>query len=312
MPRPPEYDCIIVGGGLVGACLALALSRLELRLALIERRAAPVQQRPSFDDRALALNLVSQGILNDLNLWSSLSPQAAPIRRVHVSERGRFGVVRIDADQYGLDALGHVVTARIIGTFLTRSCAQLRHLTTLQPAELQAIRFGPDRVALDIVADQRRMTLDTRLLVGADGTDSTVRELLGLPVEVHDYRQTAVLTNIIATRAPAGTAFERFTPAGPVAVLPMHDDRSKCVWVERADRSDELLHIDDAEFERRLDEIMGGRLGRLRATGRRQAYPLRAQWVRRGAGQRYVLVGNSATTLHPNGAQSAMLPFWPT
>lgn len=303
MPRPPEYDCVIVGGGLVGACLALALSRFDLRIALIERSAAPMQQRPSFDDRALALNLISVRVLEDLDLWLALAPQAAAIRRVHVSERGRFGVVNIDASQYGLDALGHVVTARNIGMVLLQRCAEIGRLSILQPAELLAIRFAADRVQVDIRADQRRTTLDTRLLVGADGTDSTVCALLGLKAEFHDYQQTAVLTNIVATRQLAGVAYERFTSAGPVALLPMHDDRTKCVWVEREQQANELLQLDEAEFERRLGAVMGGRLGALRASGRRQAYPLRAQWVRRSAGRRYALIGNAATTLHPNGAQ---------
>lgn len=293
-------DVLIVGGGLVGSSLACALDRSPLRVALVEA-SAPLRETPaSFDERNLALNRLSLDALDVLGVLSRLDSPPIPIRGVHVSSAGDFGRVRLHASEHGVDAFGGVVVARELGQALQRQLAACAGLQHFAPARVTAAE--PEAEAIRVELDGGRV-LRARLLVIAEGTDSALRESLGLGATRKDYRQTLFVSVVEADRAHAGVAYERFTADGPVAMLPLSGTRLGSVLTVPSADADATLALDDAAYLDRLQQRFGWRLGRLRRVGRRSAYPMRLVTANALVGPRCVVVGNAAQTLHPIGAQ---------
>ena len=294
-------DVAIVGGGLVGASLALALSKTKLSVALIEA-APPPNTRPAWDERCIALNAASQRIFSTLGVWDALAMSAEPILSTHISERGRFGVARFTAAEANLPALGYNVPVRAIGAQLWSSVQGLPGVETICPARVTALKTAEDSVALQLDSGPRAR-LKARLVVAADGAQSAVRSLLGLDAEMRDYAQSAIVTAIRPTRTHKGCAYERFTPDGPIAVLPKPDNVCSLVWTVPTARAEPLLALPDDVFLGEAQEIFGERLGRFLELGRRSAHPLsRVMSGQLNAG-RVLLAGNAAQSLHPVAAQ---------
>jgi 2-octaprenyl-6-methoxyphenol hydroxylase len=297
-----EYDIVICGGGLVGASLAVALSQLPLRIAVVEARAPTAQQQPSYDDRATAISYVSQRILAGLGLWEALAGAATPIRKVHVSERGRFGATWIGPEYTGGAPLGYVIVNRVFGAVLGRAMRE-SNVELLCPAIFESLQQNPEHVAVKIVMNGNEQQLRARLLIAADGADSRVRKALGIAARVHDYDQTAILANVTPQYAHENVAYERFTATGPLAVLPLDEKRCKIVLTARNADVDAILALDDREFLEQLQSRFGDRLGRFREPGARQAYPLRLVRAERQTAARALVMGNAAHSLHPVAAQ---------
>jgi 2-octaprenyl-6-methoxyphenol hydroxylase len=307
MPVLPEYDCLIVGGGLVGASLACALATASLRIGVIE--AVPFEQdlQPSYDDRGLVLAPASQRILSGLGLWAPIAAEATPIERIHVSDRGRFGFTRLKATEIGMSALGHVVVARTLGKALVARLSSHDTVDLLCPARLESLELQPAQVKVGISQEGRCLSLTTRLLVAADGGDSEVRRQFGIQTDIQDYRQTAVVANVTPERSHSNTAYERFTSTGPLAVLPLADQRCVAVWVVRTEQAVSLMALEEEAFLADLTARFGRRLGRFIRLGRRRSYPLRLTRATQQTGHRSVLIGNAAHTIHPNAAQGLNL-----
>ena len=298
-----EFDVVIVGGGLVGGSLASALRELPLRVALIESDPVRASNKPSPDERVIALSLGSRRIFGGLGVWPAIAPVAEPILGVHVSDRGHCGFTRLDRREEGVEALGYVTPARAMDLALQVSLERAPKLQLLRPARLLNHRVGAKGIELEVQLGNERRRLDTRLLVAADGGDSSVRERLGLRVDGHDYGQDAVITTVLADQPRPGQAFERFTDTGPLAMLPMPGGRYSVVWTCRPTETTDLLSLTDADFVARLQARFGWRLGRLSAPSPRQAYPLKLKLVRETIHERLVLIGNAAHTLHPVAGQ---------
>jgi 2-octaprenyl-6-methoxyphenol hydroxylase len=298
-----EFDVVIVGGGLVGGSLASALRGLPLRVALIESAPPHAPNQPGPDERVIALSLGSRRIFGGLGVWPAIAPVAEPILSVHVSDRGHCGFTRLDRHEEGVEALGYVTPARAMECALQDSLEQAPNLQLLRPARLLDHRVGADGVDLEIQLGAERRRVTTRLLVAADGGESSVRERLGLRVDGHDYGQDAVITTVMADRPCPGQAFERFTDTGPLAMLPMPGGRYSVVWTCRPTETADLLSLTEADFIARLQARFGWRLGRLGAPSPRQAYPLKLKLVRQTIHERLVLIGNAAHTLHPVAGQ---------
>jgi 2-octaprenyl-6-methoxyphenol hydroxylase len=298
-----DFDVLIAGGGMVGAGLALALRGSGLRVAVVEAEPPGSADQPSYDDRAIALAYGSRCILGALGVWPALAPDAEPILRIHVSDRGRFGFSRLDHRDEGVEALGYVVTARGLGRALLPRIEQAEDLHWLCPARLQGFRLGPDVVQADLDQDGIRRRVTARLLVGADGRRSRVRTELGIAAREWTYGHHAVIANLTPGRPHGGVAFERFTDTGPMAMLPMTEGRCALVWTVRDGQLDEILGLSDAAFLERLQARFGYRLGRLRQVGRRSAYPLCQIYAREHVRARLALVGNAAHTVHPVAGQ---------
>jgi 2-octaprenyl-6-methoxyphenol hydroxylase len=297
-----DVDVLIVGGGLVGASLAIALDGSGLRVALAEAVPPKIDSQPSHDERNLALARASVNALDALRVWTHCDTRATPIRKIHVSRQGEFGVVRLDAAKHGVDAFGATLPARELGNGLLARLDECASLRRLAPAKLEAFRDDGDAVAATLAIAQGTQTLRTRLLVGADGTNSFVRSALGIESESTDYAQTVFVSTVTPERA-IESAYERFTVTGPVALLPLTQGRAGVVLTVPTDDASRVAALDDAGFIALLHERFGWRLGRLSQPGKRVSYPLKRVYARRLVAPRAVLVGNAAQTLHPIGAQ---------
>jgi 2-octaprenyl-6-methoxyphenol hydroxylase len=299
-----ETDILIIGGGLVGASLAVALGQAGLTVTVVEACPLSVDQRPNYDERSIALAQGSQCIFSALGLWPSLQDEVCPIHTIHVSDRGHFGFTRLRREQQGVPALGYVATARVLGKTLLDQLDRLQNVRTLAPAQLIDFQVHDDGVSTRLMLEDRTLECSARLLVAADGAQSSVRDQLGIHSTRRDYGQTAVIANVTAERGHENVAYERFTDSGPLALLPMSGQRCALVWTVRSDQSDDIMGLDDAQFLSRLQERFGYRLGRfVKAGQRRHAYPLQLLQARESIRPRMALIGNAMHTLHPVAGQ---------
>ncbi len=297
------HDVVIVGGGLVGASLAIAMDRIGVDVALVEATLAGALPAV-FDERNLSLADATGNALSALGVLQKLRVPGAPIRRIHVSRDGDFGRVKLDAAAYGRASFGQVVVARDVGQALETRLCELTHLTRYRPAHFVGVASSEGgRRQLRIVDAAGERTLSARLLVGADGTRSGVREALAIPAREHDYAQTLFVARVGIQRAPDGTAYERFGDGGPTALLPRGDRHFGVVHGVLREIADAVEALDDAAFLARLQQAFGWRAGRFLSVGARSRYPavqVRAETI---TASRAVLIGNAAQTLHPVGAQ---------
>lgn len=297
------HDIVIVGGGLVGSSLAIALDGCGFKVALIEAALPRVSDQPSHDERNLALARASINALQSLGVWAHANRTAVPIERIHISRRGEFGAVHLDAGKLGLPAFGAVLPARELGNALLRRLDACASLNRIVPAQLTGIDYQADAVHLTVSESGQERHLSARLLVGADGTESLVRRSAGIDVVRTDYAQSAFVTTLSTERALDGLAYERFTDSGPVALLPMGQHRAGLVLTMPAAESDRVAALDDADFLALVHERFGYRAGRLSRPGKRKPYPLLRVLANSLTAARTVLVGNAAQTVHPLGAQ---------
>lgn len=301
-PAEAGFDVAIVGGGLVGASLAVRLAGTALRVALIEA-ATPPASAPNWDERCIALNDASHRILSGLGVWPALAADAEAITATHISEKGRFGSTRFTADEAGLAALGYNVPLRAIGAALSQAMANAPDLTVLQPARVTAISESADDVALTVVDGAGERTLRARLVVAADGAQSSIREQLGLIAQTRDYHQHAIVSAVRLSRPHHGVAYERFTPDGPMALIPKPDDAASLVWTVPSERVDDMLAWSDDDYLAAAQGTFGGRLGRFTALGARRGWPLARVMSDTLVSGRTVFIGNAAQSLHPVAAQ---------
>jgi 2-octaprenyl-6-methoxyphenol hydroxylase len=297
-----DLDVLIIGGGLVGASLAIALDGAGLGVALAEAVPPRVELQPSYDERNLALAQASVNALRALSVFAADTP-LAPIRRIHVSRRGDFGAVRLDAAELGLGDLGAVLPARELGNALLRRLDACHDLQRIAPAQAVALAPRPDGVAVTLRSGDATRDVRARLVVGADGSESFVRTALGIGVQRHDYAQSALVTTVTTEWPLDGLAYERFTDSGPVALLPLADRRAGLVLSVPRDEAARVAALDDDAFIAFVHERFGWRAGRLSRPGRRKPYPLARALAERTTAARSVLVGNAAQTVHPLGAQ---------
>jgi 2-octaprenyl-6-methoxyphenol hydroxylase len=298
MSKPDSYDIAIVGGGMVGATLAAALAPLQLRVALIEAVPHNAAVQPSFDERTTALSNGSRRILETMGVWPQLDASASAIRKIHVSDQGRFGFARIDAAEQGLAAMGYVVPNRALGDALW-SRLPAERMQVFCPAEVAQLEANTDAVLIDIRQAGAAAQISAKLVVAADGVNSAVRRAFGVDAQVRDYEQTAVITTILPQRFHEHVAYERFTPDGPLALLPLEGGRCTLVLTLSAHAAKTALQWSDAEFIAEVQRRFGFRLGRFLKVGRRVPYPLALSRAERTSEGRCVIIGNAAQGLHP-------------
>jgi 2-octaprenyl-6-methoxyphenol hydroxylase len=302
-PAADHYDVAIIGGGLVGASLACALAPLGLRICLVEAVPFRASSQPSFDDRTLALSASSCQILKALGIWPLLGDNPTPIREIHVRELDRPGLVVLKPGELGLDRFGHVVEARAFGAAVTGILPGLDNLDILCPASIVSLEPGADTACIVLENQGEQQQLEARLVVGADGAHSFIRESLGIETRRYDYQQTAIICNITPEQEHRGRAFECFSPSGPFAVMPHVRDRCGLIWCVHSDEAAAMLDLPDREFLHRARERFGDALGDFVKTGSRASYPLRLIQAREDIRPGVVILGNAAHAIHPVGAQ---------
>ncbi len=300
-----ERSCevLIVGGGPVGSALANALSRIPVRTVLVEEHDPATFAQPGFDGRATALANGSKRILEQLGLWSTVAGEAERIDSIHIGEQGRFGAARILAREERVEALGYTIENRALGAALWKPLAEAPGFACLAPAKLVSFAGGDDVVSAEVDVGGKAVAVRARLLIAADGARSSVRQSLRIPVRENDYGQRAIIVNVTTEAALAGRAFERFTPQGPLAVLPLSRARASVVWTLGHAEADRVMALAGGAFRDELQEAFGYRLGRIERVGRRGLQTLSR--VRSGAlsDRRTLLVGNAAVSLHPVAGQ---------
>ncbi|OUD15295.1 2-octaprenyl-6-methoxyphenyl hydroxylase [Thioflexithrix psekupsensis] len=309
---PIDYDVLIVGAGLVGASLAVALRNSEWRVGLIEASAWTPQHLPAgYDDRIIALNYGSQRILSGLGVWHHVAKQSTAIHCIHVSDRGHFGAAHLTRQQLGLPALGYTVSARVLGQSLQQAVYQYATTQLFPSSQLQHVQDQADYLAVTLQNAEQTRTLCTRLLVLADGGNFALQEQLGIQHHIHDYQQTAVIATVTVSSQKLSTetvAYERFTATGPLALLPLAHQDYSLVWTVPSAQATEVLHLSDKDFLIELQKAFGWRAGRFIRVSPRRSYPLKLAHVHaESIPNRTVIIGNAAHTLHPIAGQGLNL-----
>ena len=303
-----KFDVVIVGAGMVGASLSLLLqSAMDkgLKVALIDEHEIKAQgaQQPSFDDRTTALSLGTQRILSQIGIWPSASSQACPIEHIQVSQQGQFGRVRLHADDEQVEALGYVVPNRVIGQMLSSALLKQNQLTRFTPASVTKYTLADSGAGLTLQHQGQTLQLEASLLVLADGASSPGCEQLGIAQSKHHYQQKALICNVSLDRPHDHWAYERFTPDGPLALLPVQGNRFALVWCMPTEQAEAVLHLPEHEFNDRLQEMIGYDKGRIIKSGERVSYPLVLSQAQEQVRSHLVVLGNAAHGLHPVAGQ---------
>ena len=293
-----HYDIVIVGGGLVGASLALALANSALTIAVIDARGF----NPD-DERLFALNVHSCVFLKKIIAWDELTKHATPIEHIHVSVKKQFGVVKLHAADINISSLGQVIPAKELEKTIYSQLKNIANVTLLHPALLQSFTQHIDRVDLNINYNDAPLSLSTKFMLAADGTHSTVRKQLNIATRINDYQQTAIVTRTQLKRAHEQTAYERFTENAVIAMLPLQ--QNTCATIISTDNVNaaKLMALSDAEFTTYLQKAFGYRLGKFEKNSKRFTYPLQQVIADNNYSQRVLLIGNAAHTIHPIAAQ---------
>jgi 2-octaprenyl-6-methoxyphenol hydroxylase len=303
-----QVDIAIIGGGMVGASLAVALVGSGVATMLVESTAPGSGQQPSFDDRTTALGNASRRIFQGLGVWDHIAPNAAAIRAIHVSDAGRFGFARLKAEEHDIEALGYVVPNRIIGSALWDRLQNAKDVSLRVPCRPRDVQIGDDGVTFTLTEQPASSSstpeqVSARLVVAADGAHSVLRAAAGIEADVEDYDQIAIVANVAADHPNDGTAYERFTNSGPLAVLPLHDGSFGVIWTCTPARATEILSFDDRTYLQELQNRFGWRAGRFVRAGVRASYPLKLTRAKTPVAARTVLIGNAAQALHPVAGQ---------
>ena len=308
-----DYDVLIVGGGMVGASLACALAvKTQLSIGVVEARVLPELDaegglsqhfNPSYDERSTALSLGTCRYFENIGLWESLSSHVEPIHTIHVSEQGKFGVTELSRDEEGVECLGAVVENAWLGVVLGAAMAQHDSISLHSPCTVTKLLPQTEGYQVTIKEDDSLTEISCRLLVVADGANSSCCKLLSIEQTREDYDQVALVTNLTPPQGHKQVAYERFTREGPMALLPLRDQRFALVMSLPAEKRAAYEMMDDKQFMQAVSEKMGGRFGEFSQVGERVAYPLRLIRAREQVMPDCVIIGNAAHSLHPIAGQ---------
>ena len=299
-------DIAIIGGGLVGLCAGLVLQHPGRRVSIVEAGNLEQSRSDGLNARSIALSASSVQIFRALGIWAKIETQAAPIRHIHVSSRGRWGVTRLQAEDYQLDALGYVIESHVLGQCLLDAVDGSDNIKLEQNAGFESITQDA-AVTISYRKNKRKQKLQARLALIADGANSTARTALGIGHQSFEYGQAVVISNVEVSQPKVDTAYERFTPQGPLAMLPLGGKRYACVWTLAPEQASTACAEADGEFSASRQACFGFRLGLIERVGKRFSIPIqrtRADALHCG---RCLLNGKPAKALQPVAGQSLNL-----
>lgn len=300
-------DIVIVGGGLVGLCAALALQKGGQKVCVLEAASIYQPESGGLNARSIALSYSSVQIFKALGVWTPIKKQAAPIRNIHISSQGRWGLSRLRASDYDIDALGYVIESRHLTASLLEKVEACDNISLLSEACFESIEHvsieNDAEVRIDYSYQQQRHQHRAKLALIADGASSSARASLGIEHNTIDYGQAAIITNVEFEKPLPGYAYERFTEQGPLAILPLSGNRYACVWTRQTQRAAELMKADEQTFIEALQQCFGFRMGFIDKIGDRFCFDLKRTEAVQLIENRCVLIGNAANALHPVAGQ---------
>jgi len=307
-----QQEVIIVGGGMVGLSLALMLAKANIAVKLLEAIKYPnyddinlAPYHSSFDARNSALSRRSVQIYQELGLWDALQQHATPILQVHITEQGSFGKARLLAEQEKVESFGQVIENAWLGRVLLTQVRQQPLIELIDGVQVTSLTQDAEHAYITASRGEEQLQLQAKLVIAADGRDSFCRQALGIGVSEHDYDQVAIVTTVQTSKPHQHVGFERFSPLGPLALLPLPGEyRRSVVWpVKKGTEQEWLGEENDQHFLDALQQTYGDRAGKFQKTGKRFSYPLSQVLAEKQAVGRVVLMGNAAHTIHPVAGQ---------
>lgn len=298
-----KTDITIVGGGLVGLTTALALKDFPGSVTLIEAITPQRQVQHDYDARSIALARGNKFFLEKIGIWPAIAAHVTPILDIHISDRGHFGKSRLSAHQEQVPSLGYVIEIPDLYNALLTAVADVKNLTRYCPAKVSQVVREENNWQLHFTHDSPITQINTKCLIAADGAKSSIRQMLGVNCNGFDYKQHAVIANISLDREHRNIAYERFTEKGPMALLPLSEQRAALIWTQPSDAVSDISTLSDEDFLIQLQQAFGYYAGEFVKVGARVAYPLKSVWLEQQVQQQCVFIGNAAHTLHPIAGQ---------
>lgn len=300
-------DIVIIGGGLVGAALARALSKNNIACVIIDNQPESALYSVALDNRGIVLSYSSAQILQDLQVWQQLLPKAHKIATVHVSEQNAFGFTKLNSRQFNIPALGYVLSASDLGMALIKDLGAVNNVSVMRPVEIKDVSYDSNSMQWSIFLPDQKLT--AKLLIAADGSNSFLRQRMNIAATSIDYQQSAIVTNITMTSAITDAAYERFTAQGVLALLPFGEKQYKCVWTVDNALLPELQNLSEQEYLQRVQQAFGYKIGKMLTINVRKIFPIQQMQAQKLYANGVVLLGNAANTLHPVAAQGLNLGF---
>ena len=273
-----KYDVVIAGGGMIGIAMALSLSSLDLKIAVVERIKRTSKQQPSFDDRSTALSRSSQNMFEAMGIWEKIKKASTPINKIHVSEKGQFGFSHICSEEQQVEALGYVIINRVLGGVMNSELENKENIKIFCPYEVESFSEGKTECNVSLKSNDKKknkIEITSQLLIAASGANSGLHQLLGINSNVINYQQDAIIGNVMTDIPIENRAFERFYSEGSIAFLPLENSRSAFIWVLPKKNSEQMMITSDNEFLGSLQKEFGLRLGKFSDLGNRVKYSLK-------------------------------------
>ena len=300
MSKKISFDCIVIGGGLSGLTTTLALSKIGLSVAIIDKTSLKMAKKNEGDQRTTAVSASGKKVFEALDVWDSLKKGAEPILDIVVSEKGKKGHLNFDHQTVGTEPMGHILNNMELKNSLISSIRSQKNIQLFPFKSLN--NFFPETGAATIHLNDGS-SYEAALLVAADGRNSDGRRIAKIKSTNIDYNQSSIVFTVGHEKPHRGTAYEQFTTGGPIASLPMRGNKSSVVWSEDTEVVGSLMQLDDKDFVAAASYRLNDCLGKMTIIGQRKVFPLKLNYADTIIANRFAMVGDAAHGLHPIAGQ---------